>query len=100
MTNTGALVWQTSISTSPATSLHQTGEPLNSPYTIVLSGEGTELFVTTLTADDSLGNLTSTLTITNSYIIDTATVTCSDGVGSGAGINMENHLLQVVTSKQ
>ena len=98
MTNTGALLWETSITTTPATSVHQTGEPLNTPATIVLFGEGTELFVTTLTADDSLGNLTSTLTITDSYNIATATVTCSDG--TGAGINMDSHMLQVVTSKQ
>ena len=97
MTNTGALVWETSISTIPASLLHQTGDPLNNPVTIVLSGEVTELFVTTLTGDDTLGNLTSTLTIADSYNIATATVTCSDGIG--AGDNTESGMLQVVTSK-
>ena len=97
MTNTGALLWETSITTTPNSPLFRTGAPLD---TLVLSREGTELFVTTLTADDSLGNLTSTLTITDSYNIAVATVTCLDGAGTGAGINTESHMLQVVTSKQ
>ena len=99
MTNTGVLLWETTISTLPPNTLYVTGNDLNMPITVMLGGgEGTELFVTILTADDTLGNLTSTLTITDSYNIATATVTCSDGIG--AGINMESHMLQVVTSKQ
>ena len=100
MTNTGVVVWQTSITTTPGTSLHLTGDTLNVPATIVLFGEGTELFVTALTGDDSLGNLTSTLTIADSYNIATATVTCRDGLASDTDDNTESHMLQVVTSKQ
>ena len=100
MTNTGILLWETSVTTTPGTSVHQTGEPLNAPATIVLLGEGTELFVTALTADDLLGNLASTLTITDSYNITTAImVTCRDGLASDTDANTESHMLQVVTSK-
>ena len=53
MTNTGALVWTTSIATAPDITLHVIGGTLNVPAPIVSANDGTELFVTALTADDS-----------------------------------------------
>ena len=101
MTDTGILFWETSIATTPPNTLYQTGAMLNVPSTLESSVDGTELFVTILTANDSLGNLTSTLTITDSYNIATATVICRDhGLPSDTDDNTESGMLQVVTSKQ
>ena len=101
MTNTSILFWETSIATVPPNILYQPGDMLNFPGPLKSAVDGTELFVTILTANDSLGNLTSTLTITDSYDIATATVTCRDhGLLSDTDDNTESSMLQVVTSKQ
>ena len=101
MTDTGILFWETSIATTPPNTLYQTGAMLNVPSTLESPVDGTELFVTILTANDSLGNLASTLTITDSYNIATATVICRDhGLPSDTDDNTESGMLQVVTSKQ